>query len=269
MTSFLIILGIIVLIVFLLKPKKNHINSNKQTSNYKDIQSRTDSKQKRQIINKGILYKSRGIKTFEMKGMYYLDLNPNIHGKEFIGYAICEDNEHDKYAVEIYNNNNELLGYTPKGNKRLNNSLLEWNNGKVLAWGGLSFENYNDKWYGTVFIPVGFTSEQIEKLNIIIKLRNKNKENIKKKDKSTEMYFEILNNHKIIKQHLFDLNNPEEIYYSFPKNFIPSISSHLEKEKNWSRLIQLEDFPDLISNLSKKYKETTLKRIDKAKKNIS
>ncbi len=63
--------------------------------------------------------------------------------------------------------------------------------------------------------------------------------------------------------------NPEELYYSFPKNLIPSISSHLEKEKNWEKLIELEKYQDLINELSEKFKGTTLKRINFAKENMA
>lgn len=89
------------------------------------------------------------------------------------------------------------------------------------------------------------------------------------KSKSTEKYFEILNRYREIKQLLTDLKDPEELYYSLPKNLIPSISSHLEKEKNWKKLLELEKHQDLISDLSEKFKETTLKRIEKAKKNVA
>lgn len=100
-------------------------------------------------------------------------------------------------------------------------------------------------------------------------LKFDNQTQIKKKEKSTEKYFEILNRHREITKLLADLKNPEEFYYSFPKNLVPSISSHLEKEKNWEKLLELEKHQDLISELSEKFRETTLKRIEKAKKNVA
>jgi hypothetical protein len=56
--------------------------------------------------------------------------------------------------------------------------------------------------------------------------------------------------------------------YSFPRNLIPSISSHLEKEKNWEKLIELENHQDLINDLNTKFRETTLRRINIAKENV-
>ena len=44
------------------------------------------------------------------------------------GDVIYEKNSHEKYAVAIYNQNNKLVGYTPKNNKRLSDSLNVWHN---------------------------------------------------------------------------------------------------------------------------------------------
>lgn len=216
-----------------------------------------------------LLYKSKGIKTFDMKGMFYQNLNPQIHIGEFIGYAKTDINSHDMYAVEIYNIDNKLLGYTPKGNKRLNFSLDEWHSGKIIVWGALSHDDYDDKWYGSVNIPVGFSENQLEKVVQVLNLKSENQNQINKKEKTTEKYFEILNRHREISTLLSELKNPKEFHYSFPKNIVPSISNHLEKEKNWEKLLELEKHQDLIFELSEKFKETTLKRIEIAKKNIA
>ena len=215
------------------------------------------------------LYKKKGIKRFEMKGMYYRNLNPKTDNGAFIGLAKCEDNSHDMYAVGIYNTENKLLGYTPKRNKRLNISLNTWHNGTVPVWGSLRYNTYDDKWYGSVYIPMGYTLGYIEKLERVLKLQRENENQIKRKEKETDTYFEILNRHHEIISLLTDLNNPEELYYSFPKNLIASISGHLTKEKNWEKLIELEKHDDLINELNDKFKDTTLKRIRLAKENLS
>ena len=268
MVEFIAVIIIIIVIAYFIGKNKSKKSSNVQRKVVPQKQNLSKNTNRIDITEEKILYKKKGIKTFDMKGMFYQNLNPKIHSGNFIGFAKCEDNSHDIYAVAIYNQNNELLGYTPKGNKRLNNSLNEWNNGKVPVWGGLSHDDYDDRWYGTVYITVGLTSEQIEKVERILKLKSDNQTQIKKKEKSTEKYFEILNRHREIKKLLTDLKNPEEFYYSFPKNLVPSISSHLEKEKNWEKLVELEKHQDLISELSEKFKETTLKRIEKAKKTL-
>lgn len=268
MTEFIVFTVIIVLIVYFIGSSKSQ----------KTVKTTSTIVQPKKIIDKPttidlkegkLLYKSKGIKTFDVKGMFYQNLNPKIHNGDFVGYAKTDNNSHDMYAVEIYNNENKLLGYLPKGNKRLNNTLNEWHNGKVIVWGGLSHDDYDDKWYGNVNIPIGLSENELEKVERILNLKSENQNQINKKEKSTEKYFEILNRHREISNLLTDLKNPKEFYYSFPKNLIPSISSYLEKEKNWKKLIELENHQDLISELSEKYKETTLRRIETAKKNVA
>jgi hypothetical protein len=265
MTEFIAIIIILIVITYFIGKRKTKKTSKVQIK----VVPKEQNTNRIDIVDEKILYKKKGIKTFVMKGMFYQNLNPKVHSGDFIGIGKCEDNSHDMYAVGIYNQQNELLGYTPKGNKRLNNSLTEWNNGKVPVWGGLSHDNYDDRWYGTVYIPVGLTTDQIEKVERVLSLISDNQTQIKKKEKSTEKYFEILKRHKEITKLLADLKNPKELYYSFPKNLIPSISNHLEKEKNWEKLLELEKYQDLISELSEKFKETTLKRIEKAKKKVA
>lgn len=272
MTKFLVILIIIIAVIYFVSKGK----SKKQLPTTKTIakpiiepQKKADKPTSKQSNKESLLYKTKGIKTFDIKGIFYQNLNPEIYSGNFIGYAKTDNNSHDMYAVEIYNEENKLLGYTPKGNKRLHSSLNEWHNGKIIVFGGISHDDYDDKWYGNVYIPVGFTETDLEKVERILKLKSENQIEINKKEKSTEKYFEILNRHSEISNLLTEIKNPTEFYYSFPKNLIPSISSHLEKERNWSKLLELEKHQDLISELSEKFKETTLKRIETAKKNVA
>lgn len=267
MTEFFAIVILIIVIAYFIgksKTKKSSVRKIKPRPN-KNTSQKVSKIQKEDKY----LYKQKGVKGFDLKGMYYRNLKPNIHAGLFYGFAKCEQNSHDRYAVGIYNFDNELLGYTPKGNKRLSNSITEWNNGITPAWGSLRHDDYNDKWYGYVEIAVGFSSEQNKNLERFLRLKKDNEELIRKKEKSTEKYFLILNNHKEIKSLLSDMETINQLEYSFPTHIIPSISSHLEKEKNWNKLIELEKHMDIISELSEKFKQTTLRRIEKAKKNVA
>lgn len=268
MTEFISIIAIIIAIAYFIGKNKSE-KTVKTTRAIVQPKTSIEKPIEIHLTEEKLLYKSKGIKAFDMKGMFYQNLNPQIHNGEFIGYAKTGSNSHDMYAVEIYNNENKLLGYTPKGNKRLNYSLDEWHNGKIIVWGGLSHDDYDDKWYGNVNIPVGFSENQLEKVERVLNLKSENQNQINKKEKTTEKYFEILNRHREISNLLSELKDPKEFYYSFPKNIIPSISSHVEKEKNWEKLLELEKHQDLIAELSEKFKETTLKRIEIAKKNVT
>jgi hypothetical protein len=263
---FAVIVLIIVIAYFIGKSKSKKYTTRKPSSKPISKHPQNITKVKSE---ENYLYQSKGIKDFDLKGMYYRNLNPKKHAGLYYGYAKCEQNSHDRYAVAVYNFNNELLGYTPKGNRRLNNSILEWNNGIAPAWGSIRHDDYNDKWYGHVEIAVGFGPEKSKRIEHFLKLKSQNEELIRKKENSTEKYFQILNNHTEIKSILNDLNNIKSLEYYFPTSLIPSISSHLEKEKNWEKLIELEKHIDLISELSEKFKQSTLNRIEKAKKNVA
>jgi hypothetical protein len=168
MITFITIVIIIILVAYFVgKNKSTHsITQKKKHNPYSKVIAEKSVKK-----DENLLYKQKGIKTFEVKGMFYRNLKPATNDGGFDGIAKCENNSHDKYAVGIYNKQNKLLGYTPKGNKRLNFSLREWHNGTLTVWGHLGHDDYNDKWYGTVYLPIGYTPEQIEKLELILKLK--------------------------------------------------------------------------------------------------
>ncbi len=266
MLSFVSIVLIVLAIIYFFNKSKSSISPK-----HRPILIPTSKLKTKKLFEteENLLYKIIGIKSFDMKGMFYQDLNPKTDDGAFSGFANCEINSHDKYAVGIYNDEKKLLGYIPKGNKRLNLSLKEWHNGKTITWGQIRFDNFNKRWHGIVYIPVGYTSYQLEKLERVLKLKRENENQMKLKEKETEKYFEILIKHREISELLLELNNPEKLYYSFPKNLISSISSQLEKEKKWSQLIELEKHQDLINELSFNYKAKTLKRISIAKVNIN
>jgi len=253
----IVVLIILVILIFGNRNQKRKINKFEDNSSNEQISS-----------NELLLYKKKGIKEFNLKGLYYLDLNPKLDVGNFIGIAETEYNEHDMYAIAIYNKDYKHYGYISRGNKRLNNSLEEWHNGKVMVWGGLDYNDYNDKWYGSVFLPIGLSIEQIKKIKKIFSLIDENNREIKNKINTTEKYFEILERHREIANLLQELNNPKEIFYIFPRNLIPSISKHLETEKNWKKLIELENYNDLILELSETFKKSTLNRIIKAKNKL-
>ena len=214
------------------------------------------------------LYKKKSIRVFDIKGTNHRDLNKSEHTGAFIGYAQAENNPHDRYAVGLFNDSGVRLGYVPKGNTRLHNSLDEWYDGKSLAWGHMEYDDYLKKWLGKVFIPVKYSAGEVAKIQEVLTLRALNDPAIPKKDKTTEEYFQILERHKQIKKNLDELKKPRELSYTFSKNIIPSLSKHLEKQKEWNKLVELEAYQDLINDLSEQYKGATERRIALAKSHL-
>jgi len=264
MTTFFIILGTLVLLGYII----NTFSSNKTEPKYDRINDEIDNSDPFPELNEKLLYKTKGIKSFEIRGTYYRDDVTKDDAGGFIGYVLCEDNYHDQNAVAIYNENNKKLGYTPKGNKRLNDSLREWNNSKVFAWGSLDFEEYNEKWYGIVYIPVGLSNSKIDEIKKVFSSSEKIRKISSTKESTIIEYFQALKEHREIEKILSSLKKIEGIFYDFPKTLIPSLSKKLEKEKNWEKLLELENYSDLIENLSETFKNSTLRRIEKAKNNL-
>lgn len=267
MIDFILIL-VVVVVVFLLIFKRKPSKGNSTNPKSSKIVQTSTTKRTVKTSKQTILYKNKGVKEFDLKGMSYRRLNPERHGGLYYGYALCEKNPHDKYAVAVYNLDKEMLGYTPKGNKRLSNSISHWNNGKAPAWGSIRYHGYNEAWYGYTQIAVGFSEEQNERLYRFFALKLQNDDLLANKVKSTEKFFLILGNYKEIQSILNEFRNIEELSYSLPVRFISTVSSHLEKEKNWNKLIELSEYNELIDELTGNFKNATLRRIETARNMI-
>lgn len=264
MTTFLIIIVFLIFLGYIVGTFQN----SKNVDNKSDIKK--NPKQSVKTEN-DLLYKKREIKSFSIKGTHFQkNVNSNDSGS-FVGYVTNENNKHDKFAVAIYNNENKKIGFVPKGNQRLNESLKQWHNGKIFAWGNLTWDDYHNdwNWYDCIVkIPIGLKTEEIESIKRIFEFRNNNENILKNENISSEDYFSYLKNYYAITKEIDNLKRLDEFYEHFPKNLIPRISKQLEKEKEWKKLIELEQYSDLINDLSEKFKETTMARIDKAKQTL-
>lgn len=269
-----IIIGIIVgilLFYFFLKPKK----ASSQTTPKPELEPKSIKQKKPSKLETSEekdLYKKKSIKNFNVVGVKHYKVNSENYsggGKGFTGYIKAVENSHDMYAVGVFDSNNNQIGHTPKNNNRLHNSLQKWHYGKSIAWGFLRYDDYIKNWEGTVYSPIGYTSEEMEKFERVIYLREEIRIETKNTNNTTGGYFKILEKHKLIKRDLEELKYPSDLDYSFPANYLPTVSKHLEKEKEWKRLIELEEYDDLINKLNDRYKNATLKRIGKAKAQVS
>ena len=255
-----ILIGLTIFFFGIISRKENELVDDKKETQRKS--SNTTSGE--------VTYVQRGLKYFDINGIFFSDLNKEEYGKgkRFYGVAIPQNNKHDKYAVAIYDVEKTHLGFVPKGNKRLNNSISKWHNGVALAYGHIYYEKYHDDWIGSVHIPIGFSDDEYQKINDILVLDFDNQENFKIKEHTIGKYFEILENWKEVKTLISEISD-FEYQPSVPKNIIPRISKKLEKEKQWDRLVELEKYSDLINVLSKTYFDVTLRRIELAKKNLN
>src|SRR5690554_3652780 len=113
------------------------------------------------------LYKTAGVKKLELKNIpesiKFNDLLLN-----FTGSARTSPTEHDKYNVDVFDNNGRYLGSIVK-NRRLSLSLDEWHNGEVFAFGKIIKTNNESVLSGHVNLPVGLSKHQTRDIKSVFK----------------------------------------------------------------------------------------------------
>jgi hypothetical protein len=112
------------------------------------------------------VYKSSRIKLLFINGLEYRELTDKDLGK-FYGYVKTEpNNEFDKYAVAIFNDKDKHIGYVPRGDEYLFNTL-ELIDGRQQAWGYIYKELHiysgKERLQGRIYIPIKCSKAKIEK----------------------------------------------------------------------------------------------------------
>ncbi len=210
------------------------------------------------------LYKTAGIKHVEIKDIPETISITNGSG-HFTGEALVQPTEHDKYNVNIVDENGTLVGHAEK-NRRLSNSLSAWHHGQIFVFGKIHRNGDESPVTGYAFIPAGFKPEDIDHLKLVFEKLEKRHKTLEKLDISSEEYLKILEDHHFISEILKKMGISEEVDARLPKKIIPSLSKQLEDEQNWDGLIKLEQYSDLINELSERFAGTTYRRIGKARK---
>lgn len=246
-------IGLLIFFIFLIAKSKSKSVNTTDINTYKNSYAETTNENS----NQSSIYKKKEIKQFEIKGVFYN--NTKNHSGDFIGLVKNTYNSHDKYSVGIFYNDS-LLGYAPKGNFRLHNYINNSTYKKMLCWGFISFNGYDNSQYGTVYIPVNYTDQEVEEIHNNLTLITSQKLLFDKQNKTTEDYFTILENDFKIKNSI----PISALNYNFNKKLIPELSKKLEQEKDFNSLLRLKKFDYLIEELSDIFKNTTLKRIEKA-----
>jgi len=209
------------------------------------------------------LYKTAGVKRLEIKDVPG-DVSPSTIDDLFTGEVVVNSGEHDKYNVDVFDEQGVFLGRIGK-NRRLSHSLAVWHGGRQFVFGRLLSEGDGTR-HGNVFVPAGFDERQIERLKNVFEKLRKRHDILSTPVVSSQEYLEILDDHKYISTVLFELNISDEIDIALSKKIIPALSRQLEEEEDWDGLVKLEQHSDLIDELSERFAGTTYRRISKAKK---
>lgn len=216
------------------------------------------------VPTNGELYKTRGIKHLELKDIPE-SISPSDASITFKGKALLSPTEHDKYNVDILDDNGTFVGRTGK-NRRLYHSLSEWHKRQVFAFGKILKSDREDNTTGVVYIPAGFNEKQINELKSIFEKLQKREQTLGQDTISSKEYLTILDDHEFISKKISQLGITDEIDPTLSKKIIPTLSKQMEEEQDWNGLLELEKHGGLINELSERFAGSTYRRIGKAKK---
>lgn len=210
------------------------------------------------------LYKTKGIKKVEVK----VNQEKNLPGI-LQGEARVRPDEHDKYNVDVFSHDHQLIGHIEK-NRRLCNSLTEWHHGVVFAFMATPASDSGDVTAQKIFafLPVGLPSKDIEEIKTALTKLESRKSILSKAEIPSDEYLQILRDHQFIREIFEKLELLNEIDINLSKRLIPTLSKQLEEEENWESLLELEKHSPLIDELSERFAGATYRRISKARKQM-
>jgi len=265
--------GVVALIIYVLfDNKKESLNKKPEGLSKEEGEISSDDQILQPVEVKKIenpnLFTTLKHRYFQIKGMYYRSIPSSLSG-DFVGYAECENNPHDEYAVAIYHSKGVLLGYTIKGSQQLSDSIYTWHGGRVFCYGSIKYYKRGGQWSGSVSIPVGLRVRSMEALRQFEKEKKSLDDLIGKEELSIEDKFKALRWKVKIQEKYIEAGKSSKSIFSFPKTILPSLAMDLEKENRWDELAGLLEFSDEIqNNLSSRFAKTTMQRIEKAQVEI-
>lgn len=259
--AIILLLPVITFLIYSISRKSKPTNYSKSIST---SGSRSKSLSPRKLNDELGYYVKKGIKSFKVKGMYYRE---KVEDGTFQGIARTERNQHDKYAVGIFDSSGNHLGYIPKGNKRMNETINEIYQGEQFCWGRITQDEFTKKWHGYVNIPVGFSQREIDKMKVFFSNDYLiNKIRVNKSNLNSSMFKNLMelmdHQYKFVKEFKKFEN---DFFCSLPTSIIPSGMKLLESEGDFEYLSKFETFKHLYKDLSPTYLNVALRRISKAK----
>ncbi len=241
-------------------PRKNDIH----IDSYPDRASSNKSyrPQKFIIVNK-MVKKERIVGAF-----YSLSENHSYAGP-FEGYALCVDNPFDNYAVAIYNSNNVRLGYIPRDNRWIHNSIKHYHEGNAYCWGYLGYVNSTPRpsWYGEVYISVGLSKSEIEILKSFYVIYKESSFLSRKIKKDSTDYESLIENYLTFQRIISSSKSFQNIEIDFKNRYVSSYVVSLSKEKNLEKITSLDRYNHLIIKLTPLQQISIKNKIDKVKPN--
>lgn len=242
--------------------------------------SRSVNKGQNRANNKGgrkrpqdATFKEKQVLSYEFRGLDYLGLDPEKHEGSFIGTAASKQNSNDKFAVNIYNSDGKLIGFCPKHQIKLHNTIEQQHGGEVICWGNTDFAPSQGRWgHSFVSIPIGVSDTEIDEIKYVLNSKIELRTLFQKQNKGSDDYLKMLKIYSDTKPYadkLHSIKGGEELRIGFNTSQIPSMSKHFEKNEEWDNLLELYKHQDLISMVNEKNRGATLRRIEKAKNKVA
>ncbi len=249
--------------------------SNSHRGNRKNVDFQIDRIPDRISIEKNkkpqrFIVVNKKVKKERIVGTFYSLQDNDSYAGPFEGYAFCEDSPFDNYAVAIYNSNNDRLGYIPRDNRWIHNSIEHYHKGKVYCWGYLEHVINGTKpfWYGEVFISVGLSISEIEILNSFYDIFKESFLLSKKIKKDSADYESLIENYLTTQKIISSSKSFENIEIDFKNRYVLSYVVSLAKERNLQKINSLERYRLLIAKLTPLQQISIKNKVDHVNQNI-
>jgi hypothetical protein len=186
----------------------------------------------------------------------------------FTGYAEVKE-ENGLNGINVYFNEGdvfrELFNYYPEVFLSIKTKFQ----GKIFIWGKIINDDDAETRFANIYLPVGFSKEEISEIQHLITIVEKNQELLNNKNLTNHTCFKVLENYLTISKMHERLGRPWPLLFEPEKRFLPNFAKKLLQEKNWHELVKLEKFSPLIGRLNERYANAIYKKIETAKVKIS
>lgn len=264
MVFILIVLGVFLIIKVLIAYQSNPQDSNGARVS-RTFNPKQDEKKRK---SHGFVITNKKVKKNDIVGTYYALNEDSSYAGPFEGYAICYENPFDDYAVAIFNSEKIRLGYIPKRDRWVHNSIKHYYNGKAYCFGYLGYVKDIAKpyWYGSVFIAIGISEYEIDSLKRFYTAYRENIILREKPNKDSSDYELIIDNY--IKANSIKASSKrfEDLEIVFERRYLVSYVVSLAKEKKHHKIDSLSKYQSLIEELTTFQKSIIQKNIQKLNK---
>lgn len=231
----------------------NELNNVAQNSN--------QSSAKKAILNNTVVSNTKEHLEVEIEDLNYSNF---INGESdyFKGYVELIHNVFNNYVIIVKDNLNNEVGIIGKRDfRKIFNVLYYKSNRKMFAWGFRRFINKP-----TIYLYLN--GNELDEFNLDKMLNHviKRESLIDKGISSIDNYIQVIELQDLVVHYCKLVKLPKEFNPGFTASLITKFSILLENEKQYTLLTWLNQYLYLMDDMHPKYKNTVIRRIEKATK---